>query len=140
MSADITSLAKFINTKIQIDHELADSIDQVCRIEQLPKGTLLLNEGQVAHRIFLLIRGAARTFYYFEGKDVTSWIYREGQLLTAWGSFISRIPSHEHLELLEDSSLSSISYVELQQLYAQYPKMQAFGRIMAKSSSADTFK
>ncbi|MEM1320470.1 MAG: Crp/Fnr family transcriptional regulator [Bacteroidota bacterium] len=136
MNTTINSLSQFVNSKVQINQGLADAIDQACRVEELPKGTLLLKEGQVAHRLFLMIQGTARTFYYYDGKEVTSWIYREAQLLTAWGSFLSRTPSHEQLELLEDATLCSIAYPELQQLYAQYPRMQTFGRITAEEQLA----
>ena len=127
-----SSLIDYINTRVQISNEIKEAIAAVCRIEELKKRQLLIKEGMIAHRLFFINKGSARTFYYHDGKDVTSWIYREGQLITSWGSFYARTPAHENAELVEDSILCSISLEDLQELYARYPKMQKFGRIMVE--------
>jgi Cyclic nucleotide-binding domain. len=126
------SLPDFINTKVQINEDIKTAIEAVCKTEKLKKGHLLLKEGSLAHRLNYIMHGSVRTFYYHDGKDVTSWIYREGYLTTSWGSFYSRTPSYENMELVEDSTVCSILFEDLQKLYAKYPKMQEFGRIMAE--------
>ena len=126
------SLVDYINTRVQIQDDIKDAIQALCKIEKLNRNHLLIKEGIIAHRIFFIINGSARTFYYHEGKDVTSWIYHEGQLITSWSSFYARTPSYENVELTEETTLCSISYNDLQSLYARYPKMQEFGRIMVE--------
>lgn len=126
------SLINFINSKIQISEEIKVAVNAVCKIEKQTKGDLLLEEGRVAHRLYFINNGSIRNFYYHDGKDVTSWIYREGQLVTAWNSFYGRTPSYENIELVEDSTICSILFEDLQKLYAHYPKMQTFGRIMVE--------
>lgn len=127
-----SSFIEYINSRIQISKEIETAILALCQIEELKKSHYLLKDEMVAHRLYFIIKGSARTFYYHEGKDITSWIYREGLLITSWSSFFNRTPAFENIELLEDSRVCSISFDELQQLYATYPKMQAFGRIMVE--------
>ncbi len=129
-SAPKQSLIEYINTRVQISDEIKSSILAKCKIETLSKDHLLLKEGLIAHRLFFIHDGAARTFYFHEGKDVTSWIYREGHLMTSWGSFYARTPSHENIELVEDSIIYSITHDDLHQLFAEHSKMQQFGLIM----------
>ena len=127
------SLIEYINFRVQLPTPLKDVIQSVCKEEELGRGDLLIKQDSVAHRLFFIKKGSARTFYYHQGKDVTSWIYREGQIITSWSSFFTRTPSHESVELAEDSTVISISYDDLQNLYRSYPKMQEFGRIMVES-------
>lgn len=130
------SFTNYINSKVQISKELEELIMATCKVELLPKNQVLLQEGSIAHRLYFLTQGAARTYYLHDGKDITSWIYKEGQMITAWSSFIFRSPSYENIELLEDAEVASISYDQLQQLYIEQPKMQAFGRIMVEEQLA----
>ena len=130
------SLIDYINARVQISNEIKDAVASVCKTEELKKNHLLLKEGMVSLRIYFIIKGSARTFYYHDGKDITSWIYRDGQLVTSWSSFYAQTPSFENVELTEHTKVSSISYDDLQRLYARFPKMQEFGRIMVEEQIA----
>ena len=57
------SLIDFINTKVQISEEIKAAIQAVSVEEQLPKHQVLIKEGLVAHRLFFINKGSARTFY-----------------------------------------------------------------------------
>ncbi|MEM9052800.1 MAG: Crp/Fnr family transcriptional regulator [Bacteroidota bacterium] len=126
------SLVDFIGLRIHMDNELKFAIESMIKTEQLKSSHLLLKEGAKPRRMFFIEKGSARTFYYHDGKDVTSWMYREGQLMTSWSGFYTQTPSHENLELLEDSTIVSLSFEDLQQLYDKFSKMQEFGRSLAE--------
>ncbi len=127
-----TSFTEYINSRVQLDSTLTLLVEDSLKKEDFKKNHLLLKEGVVAHRIFFLEKGSARTFYFHDGKDITSWIYRQGHLLTSWSSFYTRTPSYENVELTEDSTIVSLSYDQLQNLYSQHPGLQKFGRIMVE--------
>ncbi len=131
-SSYASSLIDYINTRVLLDIDTKAAVAKLIQVEHLNKGHLLVKEGMVAHRIFFIQKGSARTFYDHNGKEVTSWFYREGQLFTAWSSFYKRSPSYEGVELTEDSTISALSYNHLRQLYKQHPKMQEFGREMVE--------
>ncbi len=126
------SLPEFINSRVQINIEVKTAIESICKREEFKKGQLLIKEGMVAHRLYFIEEGSARTYYHHDGKDVTSWVYREGQMLTTWTSFYTQIPSHENIELTETTRICSLTFDELQGLYLKYPKMQEFGRLMVE--------
>lgn len=124
------SFIAFINSRVQLHSAVTAAVEASVQQEELPLKTVLLKEGAVAHRLFFIKSGSARTFYLHNGKEITSWIYREGQLLTSWSSFFSRLPAPESIEVTEDTVVGSLTYDQLQALYATYPKMQQFGRLM----------
>ena len=126
------SFGDFIRLRVPISEELKTKVMSVCSIETFSQNHLLIKEGMVAHRLYFIYQGSARTYYYHNGKDITSWIYREGQLITSWSSFYNRTPSFENVELTEDTTLHSITFEDLQLLYQQESKLQAFGRIMVE--------
>ena len=132
LTAEHKTLVDYINSKVQLTTLVKEAVLAVSKKEVLGKNHLLVRQDMVAHRLYFIVKGSARTFYYHDGKDVSSWIYREGQLVTSWSSFFTRSPSYESLEVTEDSILVSLSYEGLQELYQAHPKMQEFGRIMVE--------
>lgn len=107
-------------------------LEQKAKKETLPKGTLLVKEGQIAHRLYFLEKGTARTFYDHNAKEITSWIYQENLPFTAWASFLDRRPSFENVELLEESIVISFVKEELETLYSLDPQLERFGRKMVE--------
>lgn len=133
MNTPVEKFIQHLQTKSPVDKPLMAALTATCKTETLPRNTILLKERQVAHRFYFIVEGSARTFYDHEGKEITSWIYSENQMLTAWSSFLSRQPSFETIELTEESTLVSLTYDELQQLYHEHPKMQIIGRLLLET-------
>ena len=122
----------FAAISVPLSKELMLALEQKIKKETLPKGQLLVKDGQVAHRLYFLEKGTARTFYYHNGKDITSWIYRENTPFTTWYSFLNRQPSFESIEILEDATVLSFTKDALEALYLQYPTFERFGRKMVE--------
>ncbi len=57
---------------------------------------------------------------------------REGDFLISIVSFYTRQPAHEYMELLEESTLLSITYTQLQQLYRDFPEFNIVGRLLTE--------
>lgn len=124
------------------DEVIEDILSSIVR-EQIPKRTLLLKSGQVCDNFYFIEKGLARQFYNNEDKDYTTDIFIDGEFLVEFESFTFRNPSYQNIELLEDSVLYSMSYENLQRLYATYPIMERMGRLIAehhyRSLSAHTY-
>ncbi|MEM1220446.1 MAG: Crp/Fnr family transcriptional regulator [Bacteroidota bacterium] len=126
------SLVDFIHNRVPLSDADKSMVYQLCKVETFPRGHRLIQQDRTANRIYFIQQGSARAYYIHEGKDVTSWIYPEGQLITSWTSFYTRTPSYENVELTEDAQVMSLTYEELQKLYQQSPKMQEFGRVIVE--------
>ena len=126
------SLVDFIHNRVPLSSADQQLVDAVCLSQVFTKGHRLIKQDKTAKRLYFIQEGSARSYYIHEGKDVTSWIYPEGQLITSWTSFYTQSPSYENVELTEDSKVMSIDYDQLMALYQQSPKMQEFGRVIVE--------
>ncbi|MFD0763219.1 Crp/Fnr family transcriptional regulator [Mucilaginibacter lutimaris] len=101
--------------------------------EKLPRRHLLLEEGRVNNKIYFINKGFARAFYYTrEGKECTSWFMGKGELMISVYSFYTQTPAAENIELLEDSELLSMTWSQLQSIYADFPEYNFTGRIVTE--------
>ena len=108
------------------------AIENVSQKMELSKKHILLKKGKVCNYLYFIEKGLARNFFEEDDKEMTNDIIIEGELLVSFSSFISRNPSIETIELLEDSTLYAIHYDDLQDLYNRFPIMERTGRMIAE--------
>jgi CRP-like cAMP-binding protein len=93
----------------------------------------LLTEGEVSRRIYFICSGSARAFYHDpDGREHTCWFMGPGDLMISVYSFYTQLPAAENIELLEDSVLLSMTWDELQMIYAEFPEYNYHGRIVTE--------
>ncbi len=132
MNPLITYIKQYINLTPEAEKEITNFL----LTEKLNKGTVLLEEGKICNRIYFIVEGTARTYFYQNGKDVTYWIYPENMLVTSWHSYILKKPSSEYIEITEDSTLISMTYDQWQELYIKHPELERFGRLVIEEQMA----
>ena len=52
----------------------------------IPSKTILLEEGKVAEKLYLIRKGCLRLFFYNEGKDITFQFFFEGNFVASFDS------------------------------------------------------
>ena len=67
--------------------------------------TVLLEEGKVADKIYLIRKGCLRLFFYNEGKDITFQFFFEGDFVASFDSLYKGTPSLFSLESIEPSEV-----------------------------------
>jgi len=126
------------------DKEVIEDFGKHLSRVELPRKTLLLKAGKVCDHLYFMEKGLARNFCKEGDKDITNDIYIDSDLLTSLSSFISRKPSWDNIELLEDSLLYSIHYDDLQLMYRKHPVLERIGRMITESYyislSAQTYR
>ena len=70
------------------------------------------------------------------GEQLTACFLLENNFAFEVVSFLTRVPSQEIMQALEDSVVYSINYFTLQQLYLKYPLLERFGRILMEEQFA----
>lgn len=126
-------LLALLETMQPLSAELRAALASRLRREELPRGTHLLQPGQVAHRLYFVERGVVRGFYLKDGREVSSWFMKEQDFIISIVSFFTQTPSLEYVELLEDATLWSLSYSQLQHLYQQFPAFNYVGRVLTEN-------
>ena len=77
--------------------------------------------------------GFARAYYVTrQNRECTSWFMGQGDLMISVYSFYTQKPAAENIELLEDSELLSISWNQLQGIYADFPEYNYTGRLVTE--------
>ncbi|WP_211999860.1 Crp/Fnr family transcriptional regulator [Chitinophaga sp. HK235] len=101
-------------------------------IKKFNKGDFLIREAQVENFIYFLQKGATRNYFIKDGKEFTVDFLFEGEMVTAYYSFISREPSTIFIEVLEDAEVIAIPFRFLQEFYAKYHNGEKIGRLIAE--------
>ena len=74
----------------------------------VPSKAILLEEGQIAEKLYLIRKGCLRLFFYDEGKDITFQFFFEGDFVASFDSLYKRTPSLFYLESIEPTELTAI--------------------------------
>jgi CRP-like cAMP-binding protein len=85
------------------------------RIE-VPAKTVLLKEGDISQKAFLIEQGCLRVWFNNNGKDVTFQFAFENDILSGAESFRKRIPSFFSIETIEPSILHWIHKKDLDKI------------------------
>ena len=96
------------------------------------KGDHFLIQGQRSSSYFLLEKGLLRAYFFKNDKEVNSWFGGENEIFGSIIPTYTLLPSFENIQFLEDSSVFSISSEDLNELYVQFPELNAIGRKIAE--------
>jgi CRP-like cAMP-binding protein len=101
--------------------------------KKYPKKHLLLREGEISRRIFFIAEGSARAYHIDrEGREHTTWFMGRFDLMISVYSFYTQQPAAEYIELLEDATLLSMTWDQLQIIYADFPEYNFHGRLVTE--------
>lgn len=129
----MNSFFDHIDQYYKLSQEAKHAIAKTLQQHSLSKNTLLAAEGKICQHMYFIEKGCVRGYYNLDGKEVTYWFAFENSFVTSFYSFISRKPAFENIQLIEDCHLFSISYDDLQSLYANFPEIERIVRIINES-------
>lgn len=107
-----------INKKIRINHRSLEQLISCLEPINVPKKAMLIEPDRRDSNIYIVEKGIARAFNVMDGKEVTSWFSKEGDLLYSTKSFHGEIKGYENetVQLLEDSILYYMPIEKLEEL------------------------
>lgn len=118
MKSHIDKINQYINT---LDSGASKALEAIAVQKQYKKGDMLLRQGDVCGKSFLVIKGIARKYYLSDGKEITTELYFEDDLAVSFDSYTLQQPSKEFIEALTDVTVSITSYHAFQQAKKQFP-------------------
>ncbi len=93
------------------------------------KDAFVLREGQLSDTYLFLEQGWMRGFALApSGDEVTTGIFRPGQVVFEASSFFQRQPSMENIQALTPCQAWGISFAQLNHLFHALPEFREFGR------------
>ena len=122
----------FISTFDFLTAKEIASFSKKLSLKHFKKGEYLIKEGKYCNEICFLESGSARAFHYVDAKEITNWFVFNNMPLTSYFSFVTQSPSKEAIQFLEDTTLYSINYNDLQLLYKEFHGIEKLGRKIAE--------
>ena len=123
---------EFLNSVGRMRSPLHERLHTILTPRHYKKGTEILARGAICGEIFFLSSGMVVGLKWQKGKAVTTWIMREGDVVTSPESFFTQTPSTERLIAVEDCTGWGITWVQLEDTYAQFPEFNLHGRIITQ--------
>ena len=90
----------------------------------VPPKTILLEEGKIANKLYLIREGCMRLFFHNEGKDITFQFFFEGEFVASFDSLYMRKPSLFSLESIEHTKVSVIKRDDFYHLVEKIPEVR----------------
>lgn len=96
----------------------------------LKKGDYLLQSTQINSKLGFLCKGLVRYFIFKNQEESTFEFTKEGEFVADYHSFISKKPSNQNIQALEDCEFLIINFNDLQELYKISNTANFIGRII----------
>jgi CRP-like cAMP-binding protein len=126
---ELNQLFDFIAQYIIVDLALKSRITDMASLKLYPANSVITQEGQYSRHFRYLYSGCVRFHANYDGKEVTTWIEVENQLLPSYDGFSFDRPGGETLEAVVDSVLVEISSDDFLKLFDEFPQMERFARL-----------
>jgi len=100
----------------------------------IPRKTTFLKLGEIENKISFVISGVVRLYIPKSdpSKEITFGFCFKEQFISAYDSFLTRTPSLYELQTLTDTTVLSISYQDLQEVYKTTQIGNLIGRLMTE--------
>jgi CRP/FNR family transcriptional regulator, anaerobic regulatory protein len=119
-----------LNDILPLSPELKVFLQAKLRITKYKKGEHISNSGEYCDKLFVLRKGLVRGYFISGGKEVTTWISCDSELVTSISGFFRRRASKENIQCLEDTSAEYLLYDDLKQGLELFPEMATLNRIL----------
>jgi len=119
---DVSSLLTLLNYFYPLSKEIETFLINHASPCSFRRGKLILKAGDICGQVYFIKKGAVRGFIKEDKKDITTWITAENELVTSISSLESDDPSIENMQAIEACEMFSLSFADLQDLYAQSPE------------------
>jgi CRP-like cAMP-binding protein len=123
---------EFLNSFCRMRLPLYNHLHAILTPRHYRKGMVILARGAICGEIFFLSSGMVVGLKLEKGKEVTTWIMRDGDVVTSPESFFDQKPSTERIIAVEDCTGWGITWVELEDTYAQFVEFNRHGRILTQ--------
>jgi len=128
------ALFKWWEQYLILTQEEKTAFMQASEVHHYKKGKILVQQGHICDKFFFVLKGAARSYHRKGDKEHTHGLQFDRFVAVSLFSFISQQPSHESIELIEDSFLITISRDNLHGLYKTYPRSNIIGRLRVEEA------
>jgi len=107
-----------------IKQNAGNDIQKFMERRELPAKQILLNEGEIADKVFIVKKGCLRSFFYKDGKDITLQFFFENDGVASAESFFENKPSKCYIETIEKTMILEFSKKHFNMLLEKFPELK----------------
>lgn len=128
-----TAINQYVQQYASFTEQELALFNDLLKEEQIPKKTLLLQEGQVCNFESFISKGCIRNYYIDDkGEEVILQFAIEGWWVSNISSFHERKPSRIFIETLEDCSILTLTPDSKEQLLRAVPQFERMFRLLVQ--------
>lgn len=124
MMTDLSSLPLLQN----LAQASRENFIQSVVFRQYKRHDFLFQPGHVVEYGYFVLKGAVRQYYLADGKEIVTRLIFEGDVATAFYSFLSQKQGYEYGEVVEDAEIVGISRQSMEMLCAKHIDIANFER------------
>ncbi|MCZ4244068.1 Crp/Fnr family transcriptional regulator [Pedobacter punctiformis] len=117
----------FLNAMTRIPKEIGDEIIKRCYPVSFKKNKFIASDATQEPSVYFIIKGIARGFIKEEGRDITTWLAKEGQLIGRLDETGKNLDDPEIMQALETTQLLAIPYTLINDLYQKFAETKELG-------------
>ena len=119
-----------LNKILPLSSELTDFLQSKMKFTKYKKSEHICSNGEYCDKLFVLRKGLVRGYFVSGGKEITTWISCDRELVTSISGFFRRRPSKENIQCLEDTSAEYLLFDDLKYGLDTFPEMATLNRIL----------
>ncbi len=128
----ITAVIEYFNSITPLPGQLVTDIEKRVVVKDYQKDEFILRAGKISSHTSWILKGLTRSYYEKDGEDITTKFLWEGAPITSIYSYYNRKPGNEHIVAMEDTTLASLHYDDMQYLYKTHPAFNVIGRVITE--------
>ena len=128
---NVRLLFQFLHKFVTLSEEEFDKyIRPYTEVRHFRKKQVITKENEVENYLNFVIKGLVRKYYKKGRTEINTQLATEGHIIHAQESFHSRTTSEYCVEAIEPCTMVSITYDNLEKIYASSHKMERLGRLV----------
>jgi CRP-like cAMP-binding protein len=127
----LRQFSQFLNKFIVLSEPEFDRIiAPYIQLRQFNKKQIVTKAGEVEEYMNFISKGLMRKYFLKDHDEIITQISLEGQIIHSQESFHTQTPSEYYIETMEQTTLVSISYTDLNAIYSAGAMMERMGRLI----------
>lgn len=103
----------------------------------IAKGKLLVKPASESKGYYFVVKGVIRGYIKEEGKEITTWINEENEMVGPIRNIGLQIPSPEYLQALENCDFILMPNEVIRHVYTHFPESNIIGRLLMEDNYRD---
>ena len=130
----ISPFTELLNQICPLSSEALSYINQHTFPVSFKKGKFLISPFHENDSLYFIVKGVVRGYIKEEGKEITTWINEENEIVGSIRNLGLKLATEEYLHVLEDSILIEIPKSLIEFLYERYTEVNIIGRILLEDN------